>query len=674
MTQPPATPTADTPLLAHHPALFENRNFLLLWAGYVVSALGDRIHFIVMLQLVTNLMIRRTHNPAFEAGVAESAQLTIMMLAPFLLFGPFTGILADRLPRRAIMLTADIARVIIVIAARTLFLRENDVFSITALYGILLASEFILATFAATFSPARLALLPQLVHPTQLLRANSMTNAAGTIASLIGFVIGGAMVKYSLQGAMYADAGTFALSAAFLLLMKLPPAAKRPAVTDQQKAGFFRELADGLAYIWSHKRVLQIILLMLLFWSCGTIILNGLTGIITHHFGLGLNAYANFMGVVGVGMILGAASVSLARRGIPKEVGIAWAMFGVGFFLFFFSMTDRWLTGLFLLVGAAFFGAVLLVSLDTLLQRIVPNFVRGRVMGAKDVITTFGLISVAIPLAIWNDHWGDINELIRGVLFYLSIFVMLVGLLLVRMYYRSTKGLSIPVAISRRVVSAYLSIFKKFDWGNAARIPPTGPVIFVANHTTAYDPLVMQASSKHRHIQFMMAKEYYEMKPFVYLYRALGVIPVNRTGNDTASIRTALRVLKDGGCIGMYPEGKISTDGRMNEGRPGVALLALMSGATVVPAYIRGTNVHAGMVQDFLKRSKVTIFFGRPLRFEDLKGLGRDEAREIAAKRIMDAIIALRDRYETDPERRISSAEAQARNPANGASPVPAAI
>ena len=674
MTAAPTTSTPDTPLLTNHPALLKNRNFLLLWGGYVVSALGDRIHFIVMLQLVTNLMIRRTGNPAYEAGVAESAQLTIMMLAPFLLFGPFTGILADRLPRRMIMLVSDLARVAIVIAARTLFIRETDVFSVNALYGILLASEFILATFAATFSPARLALLPQLVHPNQLLRANSMTNAAGTIASLIGFVIGGALVKYSLQGAMYADAGTFAGSAFLLLLMRLPPAIKAPAVAAENKVGFFRELLDGLAYIWSHKRVLQIILLMLLFWSCGTIILNGLTGIVTHHFGLGINAYANFMGVVGIGMILGAASVSLARRGIPKEIGIAWSMFGVGFFLLFFSMADRWQTGLLLLVGSAFFGAVLLVSLDTLLQRIVPNFVRGRVMGAKDVITTFGLISVAIPMAIWQPQWGDLNEIIREVLRWLSVLVMLVGLLLVRMYYRNTKGLSVPIAISRRVVSAYLSLFKKFDWGNAARIPPTGPVIFVANHTTAYDPLVMQAASKHRHIQFMMAKEYYSMKPFVYLYRALGVIPVNRTGNDTASIRAALRTLKDGGCIGMYPEGKISTDGRMNEGRAGVALLALMSGATVVPAYIRGTNVHAGMVQDFLKRSKVTIFFGRPLRFDDLKDLERDEAREIANKRIMDAIIALRDRYETDPERRISSTEAQARDAAKtAAGPVAAA-
>ncbi len=223
-----------------------------------------------------------------------------------------------------------------------------------------------------------------------------------------------------------------------------------------------------------------------------------------------------------------------------------------------------------------------------------------------------------------------------------------------------------------RFVAAYLSLWKHLERGNAGRIPLTGPVIFVANHSSAYDPLIMQVISKRRLIQFMMAKEYYQMKPFIWVYRWFGVIPVNRTGNDTASIRAALRVLADGGCIGMYPEGKISLDGRMDKGHPGVALLALMSGATVVPAYLRGTNVHAGMIKDFIVRNKVTVFFGTPLRFDDLKKKRDEETRTIATKRIMDAIIALRDRYETDPARRMSSEEFGQTHAAAG--PVPAAV
>ena len=123
-------------------------------------------------------------------------------------------------------------------------------------------------------------------------------------------------------------------------------------------------------------------------------------------------------------------------------------------------------------------------------------------------------------------------------------------------------------------------------------------------------------------------------------------------------LRAALRALKDGGVIGMFPEGKISLDGRLQETRAGVAMLALMSGATVVPAYIRGTRTHSGMVEDFRKRGRITLFFGTPLSFADLEGRSRDpEARETAARRIIGAIVALRDRYETDPARRLSQEE-----------------
>src|SRR5207248_9944170 len=85
---------------------------------------------------------------------------------------------------------------------------------------LLLVSELLLAIFSAFFSPARTALMPNLVHPDQLLRANSMTNAAGTIASLVGFIVGAALVSWHLPIAMYIDAGTFLTSGILLMGMK----------------------------------------------------------------------------------------------------------------------------------------------------------------------------------------------------------------------------------------------------------------------------------------------------------------------------------------------------------------------------------------------------------------------------------------------------------------------
>ena len=666
--------TPDTPLLAEFPPLFRNRNFLLIWVGHIVSALGDRVQFMVALYILARQILGIK-----EPGTQQAAQLTIAMLMPFVLLGPVAGLLADRLPRRKVMVVADISRALIIVAVRTVFLGYHERMSVGWLLVLLFGSEFLMSVFAAMFSPARTALLPNLVHPDQLLRANSLTTAAGTIASLLGFAVGSTLIAVQTRApagtdvvfgpkapsptlAMYAGAVTFVLSAACLLGMRISKAAATGISANERKASnAFRELWEGFRYMLQHKRTLQIIGLMLLFWSCGTVIMNGLLGIVTTHYRLDMTWYGYFLSLLGVGMILGAASCSLARRGIAKEVGIAWAMVGVGVSLFLFSITKRPWAGLLMLMGGSFMGAVLLVSLDTLLQRIVPNYVRGRVMGVKDLVSTAGLVSAAVPLAI-NPY---IDEEIRYVLMAMSGVVLVTGVLLVRFYYRR-QTLPLPVAIARRVASAYLGFWHRFERGNACRIPTTGPVIFVANHTSAIDPLILQAASRRRVIRFMMAKEYYEKKPLHYYYKSLGIIPVNRTGNDTASIRAALRALKDGECIGMFPEGKISEDGRMNEGRQGVALLALTSGATVVPAYVRGTNTYRSMVGDFVDRGRITFYFGRPLRFDDLAGKERDpEAREEATRRIMGEIIRLRDKYETNPERRVSAPEwAEGKRPA----------
>ncbi len=425
-----------------------------------------------------------------------------------------------------------------------------------------------------------------------------------------------------------------------------------PAGPAAQHRTILSDIADAIRYLLNHKRAVQIILLMFLFWCCGGIILSGLAGVVMGDpakggFGKSEGQFSYFLGMIGVGMIAGAASCSIARRGIPKEFGVAWAMVFVGFFFFLFSVPHSYALAVFFLICAAFFGAIMLVSLDTLLQRIVPDYIRGRVMAVRDQLANVGLVGVALPLAISN----GLDQYIVLILRILAVVMIIVGALLVAYYYRR-QTLPLPVAILRRFVTLYLTIFKRFAVGNAGRIPPAGPVIFVANHTTPYDPLCLQAASKFRLIQFMMAKEYYEKKPLNYFFKWLGVIPVNRTGNDTASIRTALRALSDGSCIGMFPEGKISDDGRLQQSHQGVALLALMSGATVVPSYIQGTTPHSGMVKDFLKFNKDTLYFGAPIRLDDLPKKRDEAVRQQATDRIMNAIIALRDRYETEPSKR----------------------
>src|SRR5207244_2269624 len=112
-------------------------------------------------------------------------------------------------------------------------------------------------------------------------------------------------------------------------------------------------------------------------------------------------------------------------------------------FFFLFSVPNNWVAALVLLIIAAFFGAILLVSLDTLLQRIVPDFIRGRVMAVRDIIANIGLVGVAVPLAI-NPN---IDSYILIVLRLVAVLVFIVGIFLVIYYYRR-QPLPLPIAIS----------------------------------------------------------------------------------------------------------------------------------------------------------------------------------------------------------------------------------
>jgi len=219
----------------------------------------------------------------------------------------------------------------------------------------------------------------------------------------------------------------------------------------------------------------------------------------------------------------------------------------------------------------------------------------------------------------------------------------------------SSNGRDLPASINllRYVAKVYLALFKRFRIVGASQIPATGPVILVANHTAAYDPVCLQVACHRRLVRFMQAREYYEQRPVFYMLRWLQVIPVNRTGNDTASVRTAMRALQANGCIGIFPEGKISTDGEIHEARKGVALLALMTNATVVPAYLRGTRHFRSMARDFLHFNHVTLYFGTPIRFVDLAGQQRTpQLLDAALQRIMAGVIALRDEQGPDSSRK----------------------
>ncbi len=641
----------DTPLLMHFPPLWRNRNFFLLAIAYVVSVVGDRIHYLVMLALMCYVIL---HDKTESAQ--HSAQLNIAMFIPFLLLAPIGGAISDRLPRRWVMIGCDLTRFVIVIIARTVLLvaAYHSSLPVWELLVLLFGSEVILSSFGEIFSPARAAIIPNLVHPRELLQANSLLSVAGTISTLAGFVLGGALITlgdywhFGLQVAMYADAATYLLSATAVFSMRLQPGMDRPEpIKGQTHPGLIRELTSAYHYLRCHKHPAQAITLEVLFFTASSVILNCMPAIVTSRFHLTASDFAYFMGVAGIGMIVGAAAVSRSRNGIPKEVGIGWATVAIGAGILMASQASHWETFLLWLTLSASFGAVMFITVDTLLQRLVPDWVRGRVMGARDLLTTFGLLLPTVPIAFWPRVDAFLMSIILGV----GTFILAIGILLLVIYYRR-QPLPLPVAAARRVVTAYMQVYHRWHRATACRIPVRGPAIVVGNHSSALDSLAIAISSKRRVVRFMIADEYFRLPLLHRLLKLLGCIAVNRQGTGASSLRQAMRALESGAVLGLFPEGSIGPDHHLREARLGVAMLAARTGAPVVPVYISGTRPHESILKDLLRPARVVVHFGKPIQFDTPTGQtpSRQHLRRIADE-MMQAIAAIKQRVDAPPEK-----------------------
>jgi len=195
------------------------------------------------------------------------------------------------------------------------------------------------------------------------------------------------------------------------------------------------------------------------------------------------------------------------------------------------------------------------------------------------------------------------------------------------------------VRTGQRFVRAFTTCFHDLRLLTPCPVPRRGAGILVCNHTSSLDPVLLQAACP-RVITWMMASEY-NVFGLRWFLNAIEPIMVERSGRDMAATRAALRALKDGKLLGLFPEGRIETTHELLEFQTGIALLAQKSGAPVYPAYLDGSQRHTGMLEAMIVPQQITLAFGPPLHLDD-KGDGR-EGLEAATTRIRNAVAALAD-------------------------------
>ena len=356
--------------------LRRNRAFRQLWLGQVVSQMGDWFDTIALYTIILNL----------TGSGRDVGLLLVARFVPSFLFGPLSGVVADRFSRQRIMIISDVLRALVVLGF--LFVRRADQLWIVYVLTVL---QLALSTF---FEPAKTAAIPSIVEDRELVAANAISSVTWSVMLTLGAAIGGLITGwFGTDVAFILDAATYLLSAALIASIRVQKRRKR----ERQKLTFGRALGitetiEGIRYVKDRPRVLALLLVKPA-WGLGGGILTLLAVFGERIFPVGKSA-ATGIGVLfaargigtAVGPIVARRMAGEIDRRMQASIGIAF-LIGGAFYIAFGSATS-FIFALIVLGVAHCGGSILWVFSTVILQRAVADNFRGRVFAAELALLT----------------------------------------------------------------------------------------------------------------------------------------------------------------------------------------------------------------------------------------------------------------------------------------------
>jgi MFS family permease len=382
-----------------------NRSFRRLLVGQVISELGNWFNFIAGLGLVRSVM-----NGAPEA----TAILLVLRMAPFAMFAPVAGAFVDRWSRRRVMLVTDCLRAFV--ALGFLLVRKPE--DLWIAYACTVVSTLL----AAFFEAAKNAAMPNIAGDRGLLAGNALMFSSRFLLMSIGAALGGAAsARFGYAVAFVINAVSFIASAYSIWLIpesemkqeaQSNASDEKGSQAERVRSSFWQELREGWSYIARHKPVAAIMLVNIL-WATGggaiNLIADRLGGVVFAGQGglQGDAVVAAFYAAAGAGLFLG---MMFARRvGAYLEIRratasfIGWTLFAHGLlFAVMGLMPNLWWACALMLVSRVLLGVEFAVQ-ETLLMRLVPDGLRGRVSTTDRALEIFAF-SVSTGVAGWSLH------------------------------------------------------------------------------------------------------------------------------------------------------------------------------------------------------------------------------------------------------------------------------
>jgi MFS family permease len=365
---------------------FKSSNFTFFWLASLLSITS----FFMLIIARGALVYELTESPFWVTAVAAASQV------PSLVLSVFGGVLADRFSRKAILLVAEGANFLTLLALAILVVTNA-----VEVWHVLVLALLNGINFALAF-PARAAIVPNLVPPQDIANGVALSSIMFSGAQLIGPTIAGALLVIDDSVAFFGAVIAVAAAIPLFTLLRL----NRPAWDGQRpRMSMVKSIGEGMEYIRRDQVVMGLMatgLVVVVFGMPYQTVLPVFAEGILHAGDLGLG----LLGAVGgLGAIMGSLAVATFSSQDQMKRFLAVGLIGLGLFIALFALSAVFALSLALALLAGFFFQIFMTANFSLLQTLVPDHLRGRVLSVRFII--FGLSPIGtISLGIAAEEVG----------------------------------------------------------------------------------------------------------------------------------------------------------------------------------------------------------------------------------------------------------------------------
>jgi 1-acyl-sn-glycerol-3-phosphate acyltransferase len=572
--------------------LLGTRRFLPFFLTQFFGAFNDNVFRNALIVTVT-FGAAASANAGMLSNVAQA-----LFILPFFLFSALAGQIADKYEKSRLIRQTRLAEVVLMFGAAT------------ALYfghvPTLLALIFLLGILATIFGPLKYSLMPQHLRQSELVGGNALVDAGTFIAILIGTIAGG--VLSPTPGARPATDGAspMILAAVVMIVVALTTYGfsrliPRAAATDPElKIDFnpFTSLVDLVKFAAKTRAIFNSLLGISWFWLVGALILAQLPAYARDVLGGDKTVYTLLLAAFSIGTALG--SLACERlSGHKVEIGLV-PLGSIGMTvcllnLYFdhpaahpaaaghvpwtvFLANGGWSTALHCaLIGT--FGGLFIVPLYALILQRSAESHRARIIACNNIMNA-GFMVIAAALAI---VWLDVLHFSIPQLFILAAVLNAA----VATYIYSL----VPEFLMRFLSWVLVNTMYRIRVHGLEHIPEHGPALIVSNHVSFMDALVIGGSVR-RPVRFVMDHNIFRIPVMGFIFRTARAIPIAPAREDPEALQRAFdRIdaeLADGEIVCIFPEGKLTRDGEMNEFKKGVERILERRPVPVIPMALRG--------------------------------------------------------------------------------------